>query len=194
MHQQPTNVIQEILKRNWRNVDLLRTLILSALLSAFLLVSAVSARAEHTRVTVPDVVGVEVLGRTTLWSLTYDRVLSDELAAGFGFGTSGTKTLGGVDTGNSAQFVPVYVNYYFMPEQGSAFLTGGVSVVLNSNTVSAFQTTTGNLELPSSSVVPTFGLGYENRSEVGFLVRGTLYGLVGDNFAPWFGFHFGYAF
>lgn len=149
---------------------------------------------ENTRVTNPTSIGVEVLGRGLLYSVDFDQVVTEDLAAGVGFGTSGTKTLSGADTGVTATLIPVYANYYFAREHGSLFATGGFTVVTNSGSVSGLKSSAGNLEFTSSVMFPSFGLGYEARSDAGFLFRGTGYGLVGAKLVPWLGVSFGYAF
>ena len=166
-----------------------------ALAFCFLSVGVSSmAAGEDTRATLPDALSVEALGRSFLWSVNYDRVLSDDFAAGFGFGMTATKTvINGVDTDTSAKIVPLYANYYFMPTQASLFLTGGVDIVLNINEVKTYKTSVGESEFNSSAVIPTFGLGYENRADAGFLVRGAVYALVAKSVKPWFGMSFGYA-
>jgi hypothetical protein len=152
------------------------------------------AEGEHTRATVSDALGVEVLGRGLLWGVTYDRAVNDDMAAGFGFGTVGTKNrASGVDTNTPAYILPVYFNYYFLQEQGAPFVTGGANVVLNNSEVKTYKAGLSTLEFSSAPVIPTLGFGYENRSETGFMVRGTAYALIGDNVAPWFGFYFGYV-
>lgn len=168
----------------------------SVLASLVVLVSSGVTHAEHTRATYPDAMNIEILGRGMLWSATYDRVVSDELAAGFGFGAVGTKPIAGRTTSSAASevvsMVPVYMNYYFMQDAGSVYATGGANVLLNN--VDTRKSKLSNLEFNDTQVVPTFGVGYENRTEAGFLVRATVYGLASENVTAWFGFTFGYAF
>lgn len=170
----------------------LRSRFVSVLASVgFLIVVAAlghTARAEHTRVTNPSALGVEVLGRGLLYSIYFDHVLSDELAAGFGFGTA---TLNG---GGNAILLPVYASYYFMREQGSIFVTAGAAVATNAGDAAGKASTVGALTFSSSPVVPNFGIGYENRAESGFLFRFTAYGMIAQQFSPWAGFSFGYSF
>ena len=165
-----------------------------AILSLIMAVGSTSAWAEATRVTYPDAVSVELLGRNMLYGIQYDRVLNDDLAAGFGFGSTATETAVGGDTNQTAFMVPAYINYYFSRDQGSLFATAGVSLVTNASRVKGYKSRTGDLEFPSDSVIPQFGLGYENRSDTGFLFRVTGYGLVGKKVTPWGGFAFGFAF
>jgi hypothetical protein len=153
---------------------------------ALMLVSSV-ALAENTRVTNPNALSVELLGRGVLYSISYDRVMDDHLAAGFGVGAVPTSS-------ETAMILPAYVNYYFFKEQGSLFATAGVGLVLNSSSVKNTESTVGSFAFPSNAVIPQFGVGYENRGDTGFLFRVTAYGLVGDEFMPWGGFSFGYAF
>lgn len=152
------------------------------------------ASAEHTRVTNPNNIGFEILGRGLLYSVQFDRVLNDDMAAGLGFGHVATKTAAGADSGVNANMIPAYFNYYFAREQGSIFATAGATLVLNSGDVKTLSASTGGLEFGSSAVLPTLGVGYENRGDSGFLFRFAAYALIASNVAPWAGFSFGYAF
>jgi hypothetical protein len=147
-----------------------------------------AARAEHVRVTNPNAVSIEAGGRGIAYTIGYDRVMNDELVAGFGIGTLSAKN------GQSVTVVPAYVNFYFAKEQGSLFATSGATYVADASSVQGSESRTGGVRLSSSAVVPTFGLGYENRGEMGFLFRVGAYALVADEVAPWAGFTFGYAF
>ena len=140
------------------------------------------ARAEHTRPTYPTVVGVEALGRASSASVFFDRMLSDDFGAGFGFG------------GGAISMVPVYGNYYFQSAQGSIFATAGVSLVLDLDRARGQQTASANWVV-NESVIPLFGLGYENRSDQGYLFRATGYlAYANQTFKPWAGISLGYAF
>lgn len=148
--------------------------------------------APHTRVTYPGAVSIEVLGRGIMYSVNFDQVLNDDMAAGFGYGSVATE-LNSVD-GESAKMIPAYFNYYFSRAAGSLYGTVGVNVILNAKKVKGFDATTSDLTFPKDSVMPTFGLGYENRGDNGFLFRAAAYGVVGKDVTPWLGFSFGYAF
>lgn len=152
-----------------------------------------SARAEHTRVTYPSAVSAEILGRAMLYSFAFDQVVSDELAAGVGIGAVPLQTVGGMDLNQSTGVVPIYVNYYFQREQNSPFATFGADVLLSSS-AKGRKSTYGDVEFSSSSVIPTFGLGFESRTDRGFLFRVAGYGLAAKKLSPWLGFSFGYAF
>ncbi len=149
---------------------------------------------EHTRVTNPNVVGVEVLGQGLLGSFFFDRVLTDDLAAGVGVGQVSTRTASGADANQKLTLVPVHVNYYFMRQAGSLYVTAGATILTSSDDINGKKAATSAVKFSSSPVLPVFGLGYENRSDAGFLFRATGYGIVGDNVSAWVGFSFGYAF
>jgi hypothetical protein len=165
-----------------------------------LLVSVVSSSAmaepgPHTRVTYPSAFSVEMLGRGMLYTVNYDQVVNDNIAAGVGFGSVSTNLHGlDVDANKTVSFLPAYMNYYFLKEAGSPFVTGGVTLILNHASTKGLDTSTGNLQIPNSSVMPTFGGGYENRSDTGFLFRVTGYLIAGKTLTPWLGFAFGYGF
>jgi hypothetical protein len=178
-------------------------MIFSVILVSFVSIAALGAdvipasqsKAPHTRVTYPSVVSVEVLGRGVMYSINFDQAVSDELAAGFGYGSVSTDLRGtSIESGQSAKMIPAYMNYYFSRTAGSIYGTLGVNVVMNAKKVKGTDSATGGLEFGRESIVPTFGVGYENRGDTGFLFRFAAYGLVADNVAPWLGFSFGYAF
>ena len=151
--------------------------------------------ADNVRATNPNTASVEILGRAFLYSVNYDRAMGEDMAAGFGIGSSATKTqITHQDAHQSATFLPIYMNYYFEREAGSLFLTGGVVLITNHSDVESFETATGNYRFSSSPVVPQAGLGYENRSDAGFLFRLTGYATVGQVISGWAGFTFGYSF
>ena len=147
------------------------------------------AQAAHTRITNPNAATVEILGRGILWSVGFDRVLDDHLAAGLGIGS--VKIQG---SSESATVIPAYFNYYFAKEQGSLFATGGVSLVTGAGNLDGLKSDVGGIKFSSSSVLPTFGVGYENRSDAGFLFRVAAYGLIGKEIAPWGGLSVGWSF
>jgi hypothetical protein len=163
-------------------------------LVAFVGMNVPEARAEATRVTNPSAINLEVLGRGLLYSISFDRVLNDDLAAGIGFGTTTLNNLDGTSSGVSTALIPVYINYYFMRDAGSLFVTGGATIVGNSSGANGLKANFSGLQFNSTPVLPTFGLGYENRGDSGFLFRVTGYGIIGQTLAPWVGFTLGYAF
>jgi hypothetical protein len=167
----------------------------SALAVSLLLVSVLgqSALAAHTRVTNPNAISFELLGRGLLYSVSYDRVLNDELAAGFGYGGVTTK-VGDMSANQTASMIPAYINYYLAADQGSVYATAGAVLIANSSTAQGKSASVSGIDFTSQSVIPQFGLGYENRGDSGFLFRVTAYGMIANKFAPWAGFTFGYSF
>jgi hypothetical protein len=164
-------------------------------MSVVLSLWAFRAHAEHTRVTYPGALSGEVLGRAMMFSVNYDHVFSDDLAAGAGIGTTGTKPMvGSGDTGVSATVVPVYFNYYLSREGNSAYVTAGVSAVVNSGDVKNLRSSAGNVDFPDSPLVPHFGAGFESRTDTGWLFRVAGYGILGEELRPWVGFSFGKTF
>jgi hypothetical protein len=152
------------------------------LLSCLLVLVSGTVRAEATRPTFPSVIGVEALGRASSASVFFDRMLDEDFAAGFGFG------------GGPISMVPVYANYYFSREQGSFFGTAGVSLVLDLDSARGRKSAAAEWVV-NESVLPVFGLGYENRSDQGYLFRATGYLAYADKtLKPWAGVSLGYAF
>lgn len=146
------------------------------------------ARAEHTRVTNPSAFGLELLGRGIGYTIFFDRVLDDDLVAGIGYGTA---SVSGQAT--SARLIPAYFNYYLARQQGSLYVTAGATMVMNSGDVQGGSTSIGGITI-NSGVLPTFGVGYENRSDAGYLFRVAGYGMIAESFSPWAGFSLGYSF
>lgn len=171
-------------------------IVLLASLTASVSFAAEGSSAPHTRVTYPTAISVEMLGRGVMYSVMFDQVLNDDMAAGFGFGSVATELeAAGVTTdGETAKMIPAYFNYYFSRAAGSLYGTVGVNVILNKSKVKGWDATTSDLTFPKDSVMPTFGIGYENRGDNGFLFRAAAYGIVGKDVTPWLGFSFGYAF
>jgi len=152
------------------------------------------ARAAHVRVSNPNAVGIEFFGRGLLYSFYYDRVASDDMVAGFGFGTVSMHDLAGNDTGKTATLVPVYLNYYFIRDGMSPFLTAGATIVADADDVKNLKSSVGGIEFGTNALMPSIGFGFESRTDAGFLVRGTAYGIYGKKLQPWLGITFGYCF
>lgn len=155
---------------------------------------ASAAHAEHTRPTNPNALSVEVLGKTFLYTVQYDRAVTDDVFAGVGIGTASLDNLDGTDANTSAVMIPVYAGYYFLRDQGSPFVIAGASLVTNHSDTVGKKTSLGGVEYGSNQVLPFFGAGYEVRTDSGFLFRVTGYGEVGKSVKPWGGATFGYAF
>ena len=141
-----------------------------------------NAGASSTRPTYPTVIGFEALGRASSASIFFDRMFDENFAAGVGYG------------GGPISMVPVYANYYLSAEQGSLYVTGGVSLVLDLNSVRGKESPAAGWNV-TESVIPVLGAGYENRSDQSFLFRATGYmAYTNKKFEPWGGVSLGYAF
>jgi hypothetical protein len=167
-----------------------------ALVSAFGAASALAS--EATRLTNPNALSVEALGRGLTGSVSYDRVVNDDAVAGIGFGRAALNNPDGSDSGQSANIVPIYINYYFSRDRGSVFLTGGADIVFNATALQGLKAQLSGIQLSSSGLLPNLGLGYETRGDSGFLFRVAGYVIFapssGANVKPWGGLTLGYAF
>jgi hypothetical protein len=155
------------------------------ILLAIATAAAPGARADNVRATNPQALSLEVLGRGLWYSVDFDYALGEDAVAGLGLGTISAG-------GDTATTIPAYLSYYFAREAGSLFATAGATVLtrnFNGRTTSA-----ADLEFSSSPVLPTFGAGYEYRSDAGLMFRLTGYGIVAKSVKPWVGFAFGYSF
>lgn len=151
--------------------------------------------AEHTRVTNPTNLGVELGGRAFLWNVHVDRVFTDDVAAGVGFGTAVLDKLDGSSNGMMGYMIPVYVNIYFARQASSLYVTLGADVVVNAGQVNNSRLNPGVTEFGATALPINFGLGWETRQDSGFLLRIAAYGVYAfRNFMPWAGVSFGYSF
>lgn len=148
---------------------------------------------EPTRPTNPNAISLEILGKAFLYSVNYDRALSDDFFAGLGIGSVTLDNADGSSSGRSAVMVPIYAGYYFIRDKGSPYVEIGAEAV-PSNGVQGLKTSMGGMQFPSNPVLPFFGAGWETRTDSGFLFRVTGYGILGQSVTPWFGGSFGYAF
>jgi hypothetical protein len=180
-----------------RKQDKRGSLLIAGILSLGLFLSSEQRglAATNTRVSSPTAFLVELAGRGLLYSVNIDRVLSDDFSAGFGIGSVTMNDLNGVSANISATMIPAYVNYYLMRDAGSVFVTGGINLVTNANTVKDLKSNAGNLEFSSTPIHFNAGVGYEYRSDAGYLMRVTGYALYGGKkIAPWAGVALGYSF
>lgn len=137
------------------------------------------------RMEYPNDFGIELLGRSVIYTFTYQRMLNNYVGL-----EGGLSALGGGDSNDSATlvFIPIGGRFYMIPKNGSPFLTGGM-VILTASVDS------GPFDDSESNTYGYVGLGFEFRAEGGFIFRGTAYGLISDgNFFIWPGLHIGYAF
>jgi hypothetical protein len=162
---------------------------ISALLMFSLLSSFAYAAGSTER---PNAVSFELLGRGLLYSLDYDRQVTDEVAIGIGYSQFGQ----GEYDKNGVHYdaihitvIPVYLNYY-LENSGTQrwYITGGLDFVSGTISSNGFSDT-------GSGVGIVAGGGYEYRSDSGFLFRATPYIVASTGGARlWGGLTFGYAF
>lgn len=172
----------------------MKTIALFSLLGALFLAPATLA-AEHTRVTNPTNIGVELGGRGFLWNLHLDRVFTDDVVAGAGFGTAVVDKLDGTQNGIMAYLIPVYINVYFARQASSLYATLGADIVVNGGQVANSRLNPGVTEFGSTALPINVGLGWETRQDSGLLLRVAVYGVYAfRNFMPWAGVSFGYSF
>ncbi|MFH1700400.1 MAG: hypothetical protein ABIE07_07405 [Candidatus Zixiibacteriota bacterium] len=150
--------------------------------TAFLLLMVffINSADAQIRSTLRNDFGLELLGKAALYSFNYQYMVTPMIGL-----EAGLSALGGSATDATVFFVPVGGRIYLVPKNGSPFLTGGL-VYLNGTSDA------GPLD---SETYGYGGLGFEFRSQSGFLFRGTAYGLIaGGEFFIWPGLNVGYAF
>ena len=164
---------------------MLKQIVILIVTILFLSMFSQSAAIAQSRTKLPNDFGIELLGKSLLYSFTYQRMIGHALGL-----EGGLSALGG---GSSEQnttviFIPVGAKFYIVPKNGSPFLTGGAVLVTASVESGPFRDS-------SSDTYGYAGLGFEYRSTGGFLFRGTAYGLFsGGDFFIWPGLHVSYAF
>ncbi len=156
--------------------------------------AATYAHADEARSVNPNALSLEIFGKSALYTVEYDRAMTEDVFAGIGIGTVGINNLDGSNANSTAVLIPVYVGYYFFRDQGSPYIEAGASIVANSQTATNHEAALSSVQFPNGQVMPHFGAGWETRTDQGFLFRVTGYALIGANVKPWFGATFGYAF
>lgn len=155
--------------------------------AALFCVGALPARAQSlAREKLPNDIGIELLGKSVIYSFYYQRTLNRNLGLEAGLGALG----GGSGSDNATiLFFPIGARFYAIPKNGTFFICGG-AVFLNAST--------GKGPFSDDSSSKNYGYvgpGFEFRSESGFLFRGTAYGLMGGGgFFIWPGLSVGYGF
>ncbi|MFH2036607.1 MAG: hypothetical protein ABIJ45_09410 [Candidatus Zixiibacteriota bacterium] len=156
-----------------------KTFIVFATLLLFTFFSISSVQA-HSRETLKSDFGIELLGKAALYSFSYQYMVTPSIGL-----QAAVSAIGGSASDATVVFLPLGGKYYLVPKSGSPFLTGGIVVLTGS-------ADSGPIE---SATYGYAGMGFEFRSESGFLFRGTAYGLIaGGEFFIWPGLHIGYAF
>ena len=80
-------------------------------------------------------------------------------------------------------------------EAGSFYGTVGLNWITNGGSVSNFYSNPAGVQFSNAPILANLGVqGYEYRSDANFLVRGTGYVFIAQNFKPWVGLSVGFAF
>ena len=134
----------------------------------------------QSRTTLRNDFGIELLGKALIYSFSYQRMVTPRVGLQAGFGV-----LGGSAVDGTVALFPVSAKFYFLSGNGSPFVTGGIVGV-------TADVDSGPVE---SATYGHAGLGFEIRSDSGFVFRGAAYTLIAEGeFLIWPGLHFGYAF
>lgn len=134
----------------------------------------------QTRDSLKNDFGIELLGKAALYSFGYQYMVTPAIGLQAGLGA-----LGGSATDGTVLSIPLGGKFYFVPKDGSPFVTAGMVILTGSSD-------SGPIE---SATYSYGGLGFEFRSSSGFLFRGTAYGLIaGGEFFIWPGIDIAYAF
>ncbi len=112
----------------------------------------------------PNMITLEFLGRSLVYSLDYDRRISEHWAIGLGISTW-QATVRWANYQASVTVIPIYANYYFSELPSRGFLTGGFDIIQNSNP--GFDSST----FASNGGAGLIGGGYEMRDPSGFTIR-----------------------
>jgi hypothetical protein len=125
-------------------------------------VSAVDAK--KIRDTQKNVASMQFFGQALIYSLNYDRAISDRLSLGIGISSWQDSWRWGAYQA-TVTVVPLYTNYYFGEDLSRGFVSGGVDLLQVSS--SGYNDDT----FSNSGVAAVLGGGYESRDKNGFLVR-----------------------
>jgi hypothetical protein len=140
------------------------------------------------RQALPNDFGIELLGRSLLYSFTYQYMVSPYIGLEAGFSALGGGSISD-DEGSTLLFGSGGGRLYMIPKDGSPFVTAGGVLASVSTDAGPF----GDDE--STGSYGYVGLGFEFRSRGGMLFRGTAYGLIAEGgFFIWPGLTVGYAF
>jgi hypothetical protein len=127
--------------------------------------------------------GIELLGKAALGSVYYQYTPFRWIGLEAGIGAYQTDLTG---ERSLSAFFPIGAKVYLLPNDGTVFLAGGITLLTEKTDSGPFD------ETDSYGYA---GIGYEYRAGRRIVLRGALYGLFaeGDTFA-WPGFSVGYAF
>lgn len=162
-----------------------RRIVILSVTILFLSLLLQSTALAQSRSELPNDFGIELLGKSLLYNFSYQRMISNPVGLEIGLSALG----GGSSEDNvTIILIPLGAKLYPVSKNGSPFLTGGVVLVTAS-------VESGPFSNSASNTYGYAGLGFEYRSNSGFLFRGTAYGLFsGGSFFIWPGLFVGYAF
>ncbi|HSG27436.1 MAG TPA: hypothetical protein VLA34_03075 [Candidatus Krumholzibacterium sp.] len=162
-----------------------RSILLAVVATLVLTISSPAGLSAGTRADLPNDFGIELGGKSILYTFTYQRMLNPYLGLEAGISAFG----GGTGEDNTTiLFFPLGGKFYFVNKDGSPFVTAGINIVSAS-----FDS--GPFDDSESATFGYLGAGFEYRAEMGLLFRGAAYGLISEgNFFIWPGLYIGYAF
>ena len=143
---------------------------LPLLVVAVLLTTAAPAESQPVPRGQPNLAGVELLGRGGLYSVIYERYVTERVGLG-----------GGLAVYPGATLVPLYLSLNPIGDRRSLYISAGVTVRVTERNPEAW------LHVDHRALAPV-SLGYQYRSRRGLIVRPFL-GVVtnGDEASPWVG-------
>lgn len=125
--------------------------------------------------------GVELIGRGIIYSVNYERLLTDRIGAGGGISVLSVSGAGifGPSHRSRTLIVPAYLSWTPVGRAHSPYLAAGVT--LSATTADEFLL--GNTRV-NSGAFGTFTVGYQYRSQRGIVIRPNVSQILidGDNF------------
>jgi hypothetical protein len=140
------------------------------------------------RTALPNDLGIELLGRSLIYSFSYQRMVTPLIGLEVAVSGLGSGATSG-EASETLLFGGAGGRLYFMHKDASPFATAGVMLISASTDAGPFGSD------HSTANYGYTGLGFEFRSRAGLLFRGTAYGLMANGgYFIWPGLTVGYAF
>jgi hypothetical protein len=137
----------------------------------------------------PNDVGVEAFGRCGAYAISYQRMLGPELGLEGSLAALGSGSTSAGNSSGHVLFGTVGARLYLGWGNAAPFATAGAVLISGGTDAGPFSATN------ATGSYGYAGLGVEGRTNGGFLVRGTFYGLgATGTFLLWPGLQMGYAF
>lgn len=174
-------------------------LLFSSVFSALLFSGIITpARAQ---VTAPNGIYLELLGNGLLYTINYDRFITDDISLRFGFGYLGisASSESGESASASMMLVPITFNYFLASHDngkaGSSKFELGAGILVANLSASASGNAGTLFSASGFGIAGTATIGYRYQaSDGGFIFRIGFTPLIGNGFVPWGGLSFGYGF